>query len=240
MSSLLEVKNLHKVYNNDKEKIHVLRGINLKIEKGEFFSILGPSGAGKSTFLHLLGGLDRPTEGEIIFEGENLNNLTDSQISSIRNRRMSFVFQFYHLLSEFNVLENVILPAIIKSKISVCSVDKKNQKSKTKERAEGLLEIVGLKDRMYHYPAELSGGERQRTAIVRALINSPDIIFCDEPTGNLDSENSFKFLNLLKKLNEDKNITVLIVTHNSDVANFAKKILYMHDGMIYDKMTNEL
>jgi ABC-type lipoprotein export system ATPase subunit len=230
MNDLLEAKNLHKVYNYGKEKLHVLKGINLKLEKGEFLAILGPSGAGKSTLLHLLGALDSPTEGEIIFEGENLKELSDEKLSFIRNRRMGFVFQFYHLLSEFNVLENVMFPALITQKT-------KDKEPNPKDRALELLEIFGLKERVGHFPNELSGGEQQRVAIVRCLMNKPDILFCDEPTGNLDSENSKIFLNLLKRLNEENKITILIVTHNLEVAQFAKRILYMRDGLIYSGLS---
>lgn len=222
---MLEVKNLYKIYNNGKRSLNVLKGVNLKINKGDFLAILGPSGAGKSTLLHLLGGLDSPTEGEIIFEGQNLKSVSDQKLSLIRNRRMGFIFQFYHLLPEFNVLENVLLPVMIRS-------NRKPEIKDYRKKALELLKIVGLKERMDHFPSELSGGEQQRVAIARSLINSPDIIFCDEPTGNLDSQNSLNFLKLLERLNRDTKITILIVTHNSEVAKYAKRIFYMRDGML--------
>jgi len=222
---MLEAKNLHKIYNDGKRFLHVLKGINLEINKSDFSAILGPSGAGKSTLLHLLGGLDSPTEGEVIFEGQNLKSVSDQKLSFIRNRRMGFVFQFYHLLPEFNVLENILLPVMIKS----------NHRPEVKDyrkKASELLEIVGLKERIDHFPSELSGGEQQRVAIARSLVNSPDIIFCDEPTGNLDSENSLNFLKLLERLNQDTEVTILVVTHNSEVAKYAKRIFYMRDGIL--------
>lgn len=219
---MLEVRNLHKIYNHGAERLHVLRGIELKIKQGEFIAILGPSGAGKSTLVHILGGLDCPTQGEVIFEGTDLYSFSDSELAELRNSRIGFIFQFYHLLSEFNVLENILIPALIKRK---------------KKRAIGgeavvLLKLVGLKERMRYFPAQLSGGEQQRLAIARALINQPDLLFCDEPTGNLDSSTGKEIIGLIKQLNKARRMTVVLVTHNQEIAGAAEKLFYLKDGLL--------
>lgn len=218
---MLEARNLHKIYNHGAEKLLVLKGIELEIEKGKFIAILGPSGAGKTTLIHLLGGLDYPSKGEVFLDGQEIYALPEHQLADLRNRRIGFVFQFYHLLSEFNVLENVFLPALIK---------KRNNTSR--QDAQMLIELVGLKERIRHFPSQLSGGERQRLAIARALINQPDLLFCDEPTGNLDSVTGQEIIGLLKQLSQRRQMTVVLVTHNQEVAGFADQLFYLKDGLL--------
>ena len=185
--------------------------------------IIGTSGAGKSTLLHILGTLDRPSEGTIYFEGVDLFSLTDRQLASFRNKRIGFIFQFHNLLPEFSALENVMLPAFIGG------ADKTNTESKAKE----LLDEVGLKDRLKHKPGELSGGEQQRVALARALINGPDLILADEPTGNLDSETRHSMHELLNRINKERNQTFVIVTHNSNLAKRMERVIHLIDGKIY-------
>lgn len=222
---MLEARNLHKIYYNGNEPLAVLKGINLQIQKGKFVAIVGPSGAGKSTLLHLLGGLDQPSEGEVYLENQDIYKLSDSQLANLRNRRIGFVFQFYHLLTEFNALENVLLPALINT-----------DRGKTKTgQAQRLLEMVGLKDRMKHFPSQLSGGEHQRVAIARALINQPDLLLCDEPTGNLDSATGNQIMGLIKELNKMHQMTVVLVTHNQEIAGLADKLFYLKDGVLEQK-----
>lgn len=224
---MLEAKNLHKVYNSSKKAIHVLKGVDLIISKGSFVSLVGPSGAGKSTLLHILGGLDFPTEGKIIFEGRDIYKLSETELCSIRNERVGFVFQFYHLLSEFTVLENVIMPALINRR-------RKARSRIIKETASGLLKQVGLGERGEHFPSQLSGGEQQRVAIVRALINEPAVLLCDEPTGNLDSTASNEIVSLIKRINKENKMTVVLVTHNPELAKAADITYYLKDGILFN------
>jgi lipoprotein-releasing system ATP-binding protein len=219
---MVEARNLHKIYNNGTKELHVLKGIDLRVEKGHIVSIFGPSGAGKSTLLHLLGGLDRPTEGKVYLDGVDLYNISDEGRAKIRNERIGFVFQFYHLLPEFSALENVFLPGLISGK----------KKKDLVKRAEQLLENVGLKDRIKHKPNQLSGGEQQRVAIARALMNEPELLFCDEPTGNLDSETGRQICELLWLLNDQRKKTFIIVTHEEIIAKEADKIIHIYDGRI--------
>jgi len=222
---MLEAKNIHKVYYNGNKQLEVLKGVNLSIDKGKFVAIVGPSGAGKSTLLHILGGLDMPTEGEVIFGQENIYNLHDAQLSRIRNEKIGFVFQFYHLLSEFTVLENVSMPALISYQLPVTSYQ-------LQKKAVGLLEEVGLSERLTHFPNQLSGGEQQRVAIARALINKPSLFLCDEPTGNLDSKNSDEIIALVKKINLKNQMAVVLVTHNAELAKTAQIVYYLRDGVL--------
>ncbi len=219
--TILEAKGIHKTYDHLRQALHVLKGVGLTIDKGEFAAIVGPSGAGKSTLLHILGGLDNPTQGKVIFEGDDIYKLNDAAICRIRNRKIGFVFQFYHLLSEFNVLENVLMPARIAGGAGGI-----------KQKALGLLEKAGLARRAQHFPNQLSGGERQRVAVVRGLINSPSLLLCDEPTGNLDSKTGEEIISLLKEINKADQMSVVLVTHNLDLAKTADKIYHLRDGLL--------
>lgn len=220
---MLQAKNIHKVYNNGAKALQVLKGIDLSIEKGRFISIVGPSGAGKSTLLHILGGLDNPTEGRVIFEEEDIYSLSEPVLSKIRNERIGFVFQFYHLLSEFTVLENVLMPALIAQS---------SQKEKLRGIAQELLIQAGLNERITHFPNELSGGEKQRVAIVRGLINKPRLLLCDEPTGNLDYKNGEEVISLIKKINLENQMTVVLVTHNIELTKVADRVYHLRDGIL--------
>ncbi|MBI2447885.1 MAG: ABC transporter ATP-binding protein [Candidatus Omnitrophica bacterium] len=219
---LLETHELHKVYRNGEAELHVLKGIDLTIEKGRIISIVGPSGAGKSTLLHLLGGLDVPTSGEVILKGMDLYKLDDEKRAKVRNEMLGFVFQFYHLLPEFTALENVVLPVLIKGM----------PKKGASDYAKKLLQDVGLGERLNHKPSELSGGEHQRVAIARALVNEPEIVFCDEPTGNLDSKTGSEIQELLWRINREKGETLIIVTHDEKIARQADRIIHIEDGVL--------
>ena len=218
----LSVRNLSKNYKIAKRTLEVLRGVDLQISRGEFLALRGASGAGKSTLLHLVGGLDSPNSGEILFDAQNIAKFSQSELAHFRNRRVGFVFQAYHLLPELNALENVCLPARI-GRISANTAS---------ERAGGLLEQVGLKDRMDHKPYELSGGEQQRVAIARSLVAEPELILADEPTGNLDSRTGMEIIELLKALCVKKNTTLVIATHDAKVAACAQRVVGLVDGRI--------
>lgn len=222
---MLEARKIHKVYHNGSKDIQVLKGVDLRIEKGNFIVISGPSGAGKSTLLHILGGLDNPTQGQVLFEGQDLYRLNDAILCRIRNEKIGFVFQFYHLLPEFTVLENVIMPAVINR-----NPELKGKNSK--QDALRLLEQVGLSQRVTHFPAQLSGGEKQRVAIARALMNKPVLLLCDEPTGNLDSKTGKEIISLIKKINQDTQMTVILVTHNTQLCAFADTGYNLEDGVL--------
>ncbi|HLD52996.1 MAG TPA: ABC transporter ATP-binding protein [Sediminibacterium sp.] len=203
----------------------VLKGVNISIEKGEMVSIVGSSGAGKSTLLHILGTLDSPDSGSIEMDGQLLSNLSSSQLAAFRNKHIGFIFQFHHLLPEFDALENVCIPGWIAN----------NPREQVKKRAIELLDILGLADRIHHKPNELSGGEQQRVAVARALINEPLIVFADEPTGNLDSNNARELHQLFTKINQDFGTTFLIVTHNEELAALSTRVLHMRDGLFQDE-----
>jgi lipoprotein-releasing system ATP-binding protein len=222
---MLVAKNIHKIYNNGKKELQVLKGIDLKIEQGKFVAIVGPSGAGKSTLLHILGGLDNPTQGTVFFEEKDIYSLPDAQISQIRNKRIGFVFQFYHLLSEFTVLENVLMPVLINQGTG-------QEAGGLKDKAMDLLEKVGLKERLQYFPSQLSGGEKQRVAIVRGLINNPAMLLCDEPTGNLDSKTGEEIISLIKKINLENQMTVVLVTHNVELTKAADRVYHLKDGTL--------
>lgn len=219
---MLEAKDVHKIYNHATANLHVLKGIDLKINEGDFLTIIGPSGAGKSTLLHILGGLDRPTEGMVTFDGQEIYNLNDRERAGIRNKKVGFVFQFYHLLPEFTALENVVLPGLVKSDMA--------QADRLREKGMVLLDSVGLKERASHKPGQLSGGEQQRVAIARALVNEPKVIFCDEPTGNLDSKSGEDIIHLLMQLNQTRKQTLVIVTHDEYIAKLSRMTISMRDG----------
>jgi ABC-type lipoprotein export system ATPase subunit len=219
---LLSARGLVKSYTMGKRTLEVLRGVNLDVARGEFLALRGSSGAGKSTLLHLIGGLDSPNAGEIYFDGKNLARFSEGELTHFRNRRVGFVFQSYHLLPELTALENACLPARI-ARISVNDAEKGGRE---------LLERVGLKNRFDHKPSELSGGEQQRVAIARALINEPELLLADEPTGNLDSHTGGEIIELLKNLRVERQMTLVIATHDSKIAASAPKVIELVDGQI--------
>ena len=210
---VIELKNINKIYKTKAEEIHILKNVNLSFSKGDFVSIQGKSGSGKTTLLNILGLLDIPTNGEMFIDDKIINYRNEKIKNKIRNEKMGFVFQFHYLLNEFTALENVMMPAFI---------NKNFNKKELKDRAMELLEMVGLGERVKHKPLELSGGEKQRVAIARAMINNPEIILADEPTGNLDTETSLVINNLFKKINEEKKQSIIIVTHSLELANLAE------------------
>jgi len=219
---LLSARGLTKTYNLGKRALEVLRGVNLDVASGEFLALQGASGAGKSTLLHLIGGLDKPNAGEIHFAGQNLAVFSQSELAEFRRRRIGFVFQAYHLLPELDALENVCLPARI-ARVPAAQAG---------ARGRDLLARVGLQERMEHKPYELSGGEQQRVAIARALINEPELLLADEPTGNLDSHTGGEIIELLKTLRAEKQTTLIIATHDANVAATAPKVVHLVDGQI--------
>ncbi|MBE6494625.1 MAG: ABC transporter ATP-binding protein [Methanosphaera stadtmanae] len=220
MPNIVDIKNLKKFYDNGETK--ALNGINLKIEKGEFVSIIGPSGSGKSTLLNMIGALDTPDSGSIIVDGIDLNNSKEN-LSKFRSQKIGFIFQLHNLIPNLNVLENVQIPLIGKN----IRVNKKKEK-----KAIELLKNVGLEDKIYQNPTKMSGGQRQRVAIARALVNEPSIIIADEPTGALDTKTSQKIMKLLKQLHQERNVTLIVVTHDPTVANQADRIITVRDGQI--------
>ncbi len=221
---IIQTHDLWKVYKSGKEKINVLTGIDLSIKKGEFVSISGASGVGKSTLLHILGLLDEPTRGKVYYRGVESTSLSNKNKAELRNKAFGFIFQFFHLLPEFNAVENVLLPALIrKNSLS------HNQKL---DRAKSLLEQVGLSHRLKHKPSQLSGGEQQRVAIARAFMNEPDIIFADEPTGNLDKVSSSEIQEIIMNLNEKMKQAFVLVTHNLDLAKIGHVRLNLVDGAL--------
>lgn len=223
MQTLIEIKNLYKTYQMGDVKVEVLKDINLNINKGDFISIMGPSGSGKSTLLYLIGGLDKQSSGELKIKGKELSDINDKEQSIMRRKDIGFVFQFYNLIPNLNLEENVMLPLLL---------DGKKIKD-YKDKLDELLELVGLSDRRHHTPRELSGGQQQRVAIARALINSPDIILADEPIGNLDSKTGSDIMTLLKKINDEKGKTIIQVTHSEEAANYGKKIIRVKDGSVW-------
>ena len=218
----IEGQNIVKQYRVGTVDTPVLRDISLKIARGEFVSIMGPSGSGKSTLLYILSGLDMPTKGSVLLNGRDISGLDDVKKSIMRRRNIGFVFQFYNLIPNLNVEENIMLPVLLDGK------DMKGYKRKL----NGILDVVGLSERRKHTPRELSGGQQQRVAIARALINDPDIIFADEPTGNLDSKSGAEILALLRKINREQGKTVLMVTHSEDAAQYGNRMIYVRDGVI--------
>ncbi len=219
----LVAENLKKVYWQGGKGVVALSGVNLSLKRGEIVVIFGPSGSGKSTLLHLLGGLDKPTEGKILLDKADISCLSDEKLSKLRNEKFGFIFQFYHLLPEFTILENVRLPSFIRGRGNMKIFEGK---------ARNLLTEFGLSERMNFRPAQLSGGEQQRAAIVRALINKPEIIFADEPTGNLDKEASDFFLKSICRLNQENRQTFLLATHNEKIAKIASRVLTLREGKI--------
>ncbi len=223
----IKVEGLYKSYTNKAKTVEVLKGIDLSLANGEMAAIVGASGVGKSTLLHIMGALDRPTRGDVFYSGEKIFLKTDKRLALFRNTNIGFVFQFHHLLPEFTALENVMMPLMIGGADRTLAGD----------MAEELLSEVGLGHRLIHKPGELSGGEQQRVAIARALIQSPDVLLADEPTGNLDTKTGEEVFDLLLKLNKEKDITMLIVTHNERLAGKMKRMIRMVDGKIYEDIT---
>ncbi|VGO18458.1 ABC transporter ATP-binding protein [Pontiella sulfatireligans] len=221
METILTSENLKRSYTIGKTTLDVLKGVSLEVNSGETLSIMGESGSGKSTLLHVLGGLDNPKEGEVHFKNESVYGMSTARRARFRAQNVGYVFQAFHLLPELDIVENVALPAMAM-----------RSKGGAKARAEELLTEVGLGDRIGHRPQELSGGERQRVAIARALMNDPDIIFCDEPTGNLDSKTGEKVLNYLFQLIEARRHTLVLVTHSQDVASRCSRELFLKDGFL--------
>ena len=224
MNNLIRVVDLYKSYYDGSTELPVLKGVDLAVKKAQIVAIVGASGVGKSTLLHLLGGLDRPTEGKVFYEGENIFALNDQELDRFRNEEIGFVFQFHHLLPEFTALENVAMSGLIARQESDVAQD----------RAKELLEYVGLGERLEHRPSELSGGERQRVAIARALVNQPRVVLADEPTGNLDQKTSEAVHDLLWTLNDQFNQTFIIVTHNQALAQRADRLIQLVDGQVFD------
>lgn len=225
MSSLYRLENVSKNYKGTDEDLNILRGINLEVPKGQALGIVGASGSGKSTLLHLMGALDKPTSGKIFFRDRELASLSLAEQASFRNRSLGFVFQFHHLLPEFSALENVAMPGLIAG-LSERSMH---------QEAEKLLKRVGLEERMNAIPSTLSGGERQRAAIARALLMKPDVILADEPTGNLDEKTGAQVAALLRELNRELGMTLVIVTHNMEIAADLDKVLELRAGVLYEK-----
>lgn len=219
---VLSAQQLSKTFNDGRNQVEVLKGLDFSIHEGEFVSIIGASGSGKSTLLHILGGLDLPTSGDVILKGHALNQLNETKRGDLRNQYLGFVYQFHHLLSEFNAIENVSIPLLLRKESTV---------EQAQERAIDLLTKVGLKHRLTHTPGELSGGERQRVALARALVTNPAVVLADEPTGNLDRRTAFDTLDLLKDLRRDLNMSMLVVTHDEQLAQSADRILHMQDGV---------
>jgi ABC-type lipoprotein export system ATPase subunit len=219
---ILSARGLKKTYAVGKRALEVLRGVDVTVSRGDFVALRGASGTGKSTLLHLIGGLDSPNAGEIIFCGQNLAAFSESQLTNFRNRRVGFVFQAYHLLPELTALENVCLPARIA----------RTPAAQAEKHGRELLARVGLGERLEHKPSELSGGEQQRVAIARALVNEPELLLADEPTGNLDSHTGGEIIELLKQLRAEKQMTLVIATHDSKVAATAPRVIELVDGLI--------
>jgi putative ABC transport system ATP-binding protein len=230
MEPLIQTQELVKVYYFGEVEVHALRGVSLSIERSEFVAIMGPSGSGKSTFMNILGFLDQPTRGQYLLEGINGEHLSRDELAEIRNQKIGFVFQGFNLLARTSALENIELPLIYA----------RTSTSKRKEMAQKALSAVGLEGRGHHHPSQLSGGEQQRVAIARALVNQPSILLADEPTGNLDSKTSIEIMDIFQRLNGDMGITIIMITHEPDIASFAKRDILFRDGKIVDDRNSAL
>ena len=230
MDSVIQVQDLVKVYSLGEMEVTALRGVSLLVDRSEFVAVMGASGSGKSTFMNILGFLDRPTSGQYLLEGINGENLTRDELAEIRNRKIGFVFQGFNLLSRTSALENVELPLVYAS----------TPTSRRKEMAQKALSEVNLKGREHHHPSQLSGGEQQRVAIARALVNQPSILLADEPTGNLDTKTSEEIMGIFQRLNREMGITIIMITHEPDIASFAKRVIHFRDGKIVDDHRNSV
>ena len=230
MEPLIQVQDLVKVYSLGEVDVIALQGVSLSIDRGEFVAIMGASGSGKSTFMNIIGFLDQPTSGQYLLEGINGENLSRDELAEIRNRKIGFDFQGFNLLSRTSALENVELPLVYSGA----------SPSQRKEMAQKALSEVGLKGREHHHPSQLSGGEQQRVAIARALVNQPAILLADEPTGNLDSKTSEEIMGIFQRLNQDLGITIIMITHEADIASFAKRNILFRDGKIVDDRNSAL
>ena len=219
---IVQIKEVFKTYDTGPQKVEVLKGISLEIAQGEVAVIMGPSGVGKSTLLHVMGGLDLPTSGEVWIEGRNLNSLQNDHLARFRNKHIGFVFQFHHLLPEFTAYENVLIPTFMYQPLT----------KEKEDYAKYILKEVGLEHRLHHRPNQLSGGEQQRVAVARALVNQPALLLADEPTGNLDSKNSELLYELLLKLHRKMGQTLVIVTHSTDMNDQADRVIHLFDGMV--------
>jgi len=228
---LIAVRQLTKIYDVGDVKVHALRGITLEIERGEFVSIIGPSGSGKSTLMHILGCLDRPTSGTYTLNGRDVSQLSDDELSAIRNEQIGFVFQGFNLLARTTAVENVELPLLYTQAGRAHAADRRR-------RALEALAAVGLQDRAEHHPNQLSGGQQQRVAIARALLNNPSILLADEPTGNLDSRTSIEVMDIFQRLKEDRGITVILITHEQQVADYGTRIIRFKDGRTVSDAAN--
>jgi putative ABC transport system ATP-binding protein len=227
MKEVVKLENVEKIYKLGEVEVQALNKVNLLVREGEFVSILGPSGSGKTTMLNLIGALDKPTRGEVYINGVSLKNLNDKQLADLRLRTIGFIFQAFYLVPWINALQNVMIPMMLLGKPA----------SYRKQRAMELLKLVGLEKRAYHKPNELSGGEQQRVAIARALANEPALVLADEPTGNLDSKTGTMIVDLLEKINKEKNVTMIIVTHNLEVAERTRRIIRLRDGKVISDET---
>lgn len=226
MEDVIEVKNLYKSYGLGDGQVDILKDINVTIKQGEFVSIMGPSGSGKSTLLYLMGGLDKPSKGSVEIKGRNIAEMKDEEESKVRCREIGFVFQFYNLLPNLTVEENIMLPILL---------DNKKEKD-YKDSLNRIVEIVGLNDRRKHTPRELSGGQQQRVAIARALINEPDIILADEPIGNLDSKTGIEIMELMQRINKESHKTIVQVTHSAEASTYGNRTIFLRDGEICSKL----
>jgi len=220
LKELIQVQQLFKTYGNGTKRVEVLRGVDLTFSRGEKTAIVGASGVGKTTLLHILGTLDRPTTGKVLYEGKDIYTLNEKDLALVRNREIGFVFQFHHLLPEFSALENTMMPCLIQG----------NPKREAVSRAEAILTLVGLKERLSHKPGELSGGEQQRVAVARALVLEPKVLLADEPTGNLDTKTGESVFDLLQELNQIRGVTLIVVTHNLKLAEKLSRQIQLIDG----------
>ena len=224
MSTVISVKNLVKTYVVGEVEVHALRGVNLEVQPGEFLAVTGPSGSGKSTFMHIVGCLDRPTSGQYFLDGQDVSRMSKDALAAVRNKKIGFVFQGFNLLSRTSALDNVELPLLYGGNGM--------KTAERHQRAVEMLNLVGLGERADHHPNQLSGGQQQRVAIARALINNPSILLADEPTGNLDTKTSIEVMDIFQRLNHDRGITVILITHEQDIAEYATRIVAFRDGLV--------